>query len=313
MDTGRIFLLPGEMAVKKQPFELATLLGSCVAVCLFNTQGRFGGMNHFLLPHGSDEVSDPGKYGYPSTERLLDLMLRADANARHLQAKIYGGGAVVGHLAAGTAIGEKNILAAHTVLGAHDIPIVDKDIGGSHGRKIFFKNWTGEVEVRQIQKSQFAQDLEAKSQNLKGRKIRVLIVDDSATVRSLLKKGIEQDPELEVVGTAQDAYEARDKFLELDPDVITLDIIMPKLDGVSFLKKIMVYKPKPVIVVSTIAQRGSEMRRRADEVGAAAVIDKEELKIYQGMDKVRQMLCTRIKTVASLPVKKRTAEEVKDI
>jgi two-component system chemotaxis response regulator CheB len=301
------------MAVKKQPFELATLLGSCVAVCLYNTQGHFGGMNHFLLPRGSDEITDPGKYGFPSTERLIDLMLRADANVRHMQAKVFGGGAVVSHLSAGTAIGQKNIETAYTVLGTRDIPIVEKDIGGSHGRKIFFKNWTGEVEVRQIQKSQFTQDLEAKTQNLKGRKIRVLIVDDSATVRSLLKKGIEMDPELEVVGMAQDAYEARDKFLELDPDVITLDIIMPKLDGVSFLKKIMVYKPKPVIVVSTIAQRGSEMRRRADDVGAAAVIDKEELKIYQGMDKIRQMLCARIKTVASLPVKKRTMEEVKDI
>ena len=115
---------------------------------------------------------------------------------------------------------------------------------------------------------------------------RVLVVDDSSAVRTLLTKGIELDPDLAVVGTAEDAYEARSKLLELDPDVITLDIVMPRMDGVTFLKKIMVYKPKPVIIVSTIAQHGSAMRKRAEEIGAAGVIDKEELQIYSRGQKI---------------------------
>ena len=139
------------------------------------------------------------------------------------------------------------------------------------------------------------------------------LVSAEATVRNLLKKGIEQNPNMEVVGEAKDAFEARSLLLEKDPDVVTLDIVMPKMDGITFLKKIMVYNPKPVIIISTIAQENSKMRERAKKIGAVSVIDKENLKIYQGLDRIRNILCSKIETVAVLPVSKKKSAKVVDV
>lgn len=310
MDTKKIFLLPGEMVVKKAPTQMVTLLGSCVAVCLYNPQQKFGGMNHFMLPQGRGGIDERYKFGDYATRRLIELMAKGDSNLRNLKAKVYGGGAVVGQIKNANNIGEKNVLMALNVLDKHGIPIEFQDTGGTQGRKIYFKNWTGEVDARKIQKSEFTKDREEREANLSGRKIRVLVVDDSATVRSLLIKGINRNPQMEVAGEAQDAFEARSMLLEKDPDVITLDIVMPKMDGITFLKKIMVYKPKPVIIVSTIAQENSVMRKRAQKIGAAGVIDKEDLKIYQGFDRIQNILCKKILSVATLPVSKRKKEDV---
>src|ERR1035441_7098756 len=91
-----------------------------------------------------------------------------------------------------------------------------------------------------------------------GRIIKVLIVDDSAIVRKVLTEAISAEADLEVVGTAPDPYIARDKIMALKPDVITLDIEMPRMDGLTFLKKLMHYNPLPVIIISSIGQRSEE-------------------------------------------------------
>lgn len=312
MEKKKIFVLPGEIAVTKQPTVIATLLGSCVAVCLYNTKGQYGGMNHYMLPTGTDH-SMMGKYGEYSTEKLIQSMLKADPVVGNLNAMVYGGGAVVGHLNTGFDIGKRNIEVAIEILKKYNIRVTERQTGGDSGRKIFFDNYTGEVEMRMIQKSELTMQLEAKKKDLAGRRIRVLVVDDSSTVRNILRKALELDQEIHVVGEAEDAFDARNKILELDPDVITLDIIMPKLDGVSFLKKLMVHYPKPVIIVSSVAQKGSKMRLRAQDIGAVDVVDKEDLKLYQGMDTVNRILSAKIKMAAHIHVKKRNAEEVANI
>ena len=91
-----------------------------------------------------------------------------------------------------------------------------------------------------------------------GRKIRVLIVDDSAIVRKMLAEALASEPDMEVVGTAPDPFVARDKIVSLRPDVITLDIEMPRMDGLTFLKKIMKFHPLPVIIISSLAQSSSQ-------------------------------------------------------
>jgi len=106
------------------------------------------------------------------------------------------------------------------------------------------------------------------------RKTRVLIVDDSAIVRKLLSEVLGGQPDLEVVGTAPDPYVARDKILSLHPDVLTLDIEMPRMDGLTFLKKLMRFHPLPVVVISSLAQASSRAAIEALQSGAVDVLAK---------------------------------------
>jgi two-component system, chemotaxis family, protein-glutamate methylesterase/glutaminase len=105
-------------------------------------------------------------------------------------------------------------------------------------------------------------------------KIRVLIVDDSAIVRKLLSEALSEEMDLEVVGTAPDPFVARDKILALQPDVLTLDIEMPRMDGLTFLKKLMHYKPMPVVVISSLGQAGCQAALEALRLGAVEVLAK---------------------------------------
>jgi two-component system chemotaxis response regulator CheB len=106
------------------------------------------------------------------------------------------------------------------------------------------------------------------------RKVRTLIVDDSALVRRILALELSRDPGIEVVGTAPDPYVARDRIVELSPDVLTLDIEMPRMDGLTFLRKLMRYRPMPVVVVSSLTPAGGELALEAIQAGAVEVIAK---------------------------------------
>src|SRR5512142_426103 len=108
----------------------------------------------------------------------------------------------------------------------------------------------------------------------RARRIRVLVVDDSAVVRNVFHQELARDPELEVVGTAPDPYAARDLILAKEPDVITLDVEMPRMDGITFLHKIMRYKPTPVIVVSSLTPAGGALALEALSAGACDVMCK---------------------------------------
>ncbi|HYG34191.1 MAG TPA: response regulator, partial [Clostridia bacterium] len=91
------------------------------------------------------------------------------------------------------------------------------------------------------------------------KKTRVLVVDDSAVVRQAITRVLSRDPEIEVVGTASDPYVARDKILELNPDVLTLDIEMPRMDGLTFLRVLQQHRPLPVVIISSLTQTGSKI------------------------------------------------------
>ncbi len=109
---------------------------------------------------------------------------------------------------------------------------------------------------------------------MSNRPIRVLIVDDSAVVRKLVSNALASDPDIEVVGTAVDPYVARDKIQELNPDVLTLDLEMPRMDGLTFLKIVMSQRPLPVIIMSSLTQRGSTYALEALRLGAFDVLAK---------------------------------------
>jgi len=104
--------------------------------------------------------------------------------------------------------------------------------------------------------------------------IKVLVVDDSALVRKVFSEELARDPQIKVIGSAPDPYVARDRIVQLEPDVITLDVEMPRMDGLTFLRKLMKYHPMPVIVVSSLTPRGGEMAMEALDIGAVDVMCK---------------------------------------
>ena len=103
---------------------------------------------------------------------------------------------------------------------------------------------------------------------------KVLIVDDSALIRQMLEEMLSSDPMIEVVGTAADPYVAREKIKQLHPDVLTLDIEMPRMDGLTFLKNLMRLHPLPVIMVSTLTESGADVTFEALEIGAVDFVTK---------------------------------------
>jgi chemotaxis receptor (MCP) glutamine deamidase CheD len=293
------FLLPGEYHVTKKQMSIDTLLGSCVSVCLYNIKNGHVAMNHFLLDRPKTEANaDIGRYGTTSTDHIISTLMAVDDNPYNYRAQIFGGAAVVDALERGRNIGGRNMLVAHEVLDSHRIRIIKKDIGGTRGRRIKFDTATNTVRCRYTGQTEEAKRLARIRQEIAARDLRILIVDDSATVRRLLRKAIESATDMEVVGEAKDAYEARDLVLSTDPDVLTLDIIMPKLDGLSFLKKLQQFYPKPVVIVSTIAKDSSRVAENAVKYGAAEVIDKESLELYRGMDVVCGILIPKLRSAA---------------
>ena len=135
--------------------------------------------------------------------------------------------------------------------------------------------------------------------------IRVLIVDDSATARAVLREILESDPSIEVVATASDAFVARDKIVELKPDVVCLDVEMPRMDGITFLKKLMHYMPLPVIMVSSLTQSGAKTTLEALEAGAVDFVGKSHSHIYDGKDEMKDELIAKIKMASKAKVFKR--------
>ena len=129
-------------------------------------------------------------------------------------------------------------------------------------------------------------------------KIRVLIVDDSAVVRQTLSSVLSSDPEIEVIATASDPFVAADRIAEQIPDVITLDIEMPRMDGLTFLKKIMSQHPIPVVICSSLADEGAQSTFRALEYGAVEIITKPRLGTKQFLEESRVTICQTVKAAA---------------
>jgi two-component system chemotaxis response regulator CheB len=136
-------------------------------------------------------------------------------------------------------------------------------------------------------------------------KIKVVIVDDSALIRSVMREIISSQPDMEVVGVAPDPIVARDLIRETHPDVITLDVEMPRMDGLDFLERLMRLRPMPVVMVSSLTERGSEITMRALELGAVDFVTKPKLSIQSGMREYAEMIADKVRTAARAKVKAR--------
>ncbi len=133
--------------------------------------------------------------------------------------------------------------------------------------------------------------------------IRVLVVDDSALIRQLLTELLQQAPDIEVVGTARDPYDARERIKQLDPDVLTLDVEMPRMDGITFLRNLMRLRPMPVVMVSSLTEQGSEETLQALELGAVDFVSKPRTDVSHGLEASAEEIIAKVRAAAQARVK----------
>lgn len=130
------------------------------------------------------------------------------------------------------------------------------------------------------------------------KKIKVLCVDDSALVRGLMTEIINSHPDMEVVATAPDPLVARELIKQHNPDVLTLDVEMPRMDGLDFLEKLMRLRPMPVVMVSSLTERGGEITMRALELGAIDFVTKPKLGIRDGLLEYSELIAEKIRAAS---------------
>ena len=145
----RIYLYPGSIAIARVPSVITTILGSCVAVCLWDPVALRGGMNHYILPRGGSSPSP--RYGNHALPMLLDEVLAIDSvHRRNLVAAIFGGASMMNSDTASLKLGERNVLEAREFLARESIAIVDEDVGGREGRKVVFRTADGSGMTRRL-------------------------------------------------------------------------------------------------------------------------------------------------------------------
>jgi two-component system chemotaxis response regulator CheB len=144
-------------------------------------------------------------------------------------------------------------------------------------------------------------------------KIKVLVIDDSALIRSVMKEIIDREKDMECVGAAPDPLVAREMIKSLNPDVLTLDVEMPKMDGLDFLERLMRLRPMPVVMVSTLTERGSDITFRALALGAVDFVSKPKMDIARGMEEYASEITDKIRAAAQARVRKTLTQTALDI
>jgi two-component system, chemotaxis family, protein-glutamate methylesterase/glutaminase len=147
--------------------------------------------------------------------------------------------------------------------------------------------------------------MDVHSNEIKSGKIKVLIVDDSAVVRQALQSILSTDPHIEVLGTAADPFFAAKKIAKEVPDVITLDIEMPRMDGLTFLRKLMAQHPIPVVVISSLTEKGTETALKALEYGAVEIVTKPQMNTREFIEESKIRICDAVKAASKARILKK--------
>src|SRR5512133_1873889 len=145
------------------------------------------------------------------------------------------------------------------------------------------------------------------------KKITVIVVDDSALIRKLLTEIINSQPDMQAIGAAPDPLAAREMIRALNPDVLTLDVEMPKMDGLDFLERLMRLRPMPVLMVSTLTERGSDITFRALALGAVDFVSKPKMDIARGMEEYASEITDKIRAAAQAKVRKTSATPMLEV
>ncbi|MBT3980590.1 MAG: chemotaxis-specific protein-glutamate methyltransferase CheB [Bacteriovoracaceae bacterium] len=286
-----IYLKENEFYFSSEEIYIYTSVSSCVVVSIFDTEKKYGGICHISLGSSSAEKD------HKTAEFLIKALLREfkDGGSRPeaLEAKIVGGCDSLRFTEFHPS--QDNINSTIEVLKRYNLKVVANSTGGSCSVDIKFYPTTGEIRTREKKEKARA-------------KTKVLIVDDSRTIQKLLKKIISEDPRLEVSGVACDAAMAEIEIGKNRPDVITLDIQMPGLNGVEFLEQVIVPKYKiPTIMVSSLKKSESELVLKSLELGAFSYYEKPSFdKINQVKEELTELLYTAGKSevkLANIPKK----------
>jgi len=301
-----VFLRPGELSFETRPTRIVTVLGSCIAVCIFDQRKKIGGMCHYYLPEpAQDKIiteNEEDKYGVFAIKNLLRHFKENGSRREDLLVKVVGGGHVLSQIAqSDDAVGSANIKMARQIIRQFGLRIAAESVGGFHGRKVRFYSESGKLELKRIEKSEensIAGPVTKPSPSSfrYNDKIKVLIVDDSKPVRLVLRKMLEKDSLIEIVGEAVDGIDAEEKVKQLNPDLLTLDIHMPRMDGLTFLGRLMQSHPIPAIIVTAMNLEASGDLFTALEKGAFDYIQKPE---FSNMDEIGAELISKIKEAKS--------------
>lgn len=151
----KLFIYPGKLFTSEAPYYLSTILGSCVAVCIYDDVKKIGGMNHYMLPLWNGEGLASPKYGNVAIDLLINRMLRLGCTRRNLKAKIFGGASVISTKQDMYNIGERNIQIAEDILEKEKIRIIAQSVGGDRGRKILMDTINFQIRHKYIEKKHF--------------------------------------------------------------------------------------------------------------------------------------------------------------
>lgn len=297
-----------ELIATKESIVVSTVLGSCVSVCLYSRTAMAGGMIHYALPKASMNLNeDPLRYGDCAIPMLIrELEKLTGMPGSSFTAKIIGGSDNIGSEKAYHNIGSANIEIAQQLLAKFGIQVLAQEVGGSVGRKALFHVSTGRLQSAFVGPG-FSRPFGEKAIK---RKIRVLIVDDSKTIRELLRRILSQDPEIEIVGQAEDPFQAEAQLIHAKPDVITLDVHMPGMTGVQWLEKLLPRSPIPVVMITSLQLQDGNEVFRALELGAVDYIQKPAL---NEITEVSPIIREKIKEAAKAKVRPNVAKPSQNI
>lgn len=289
----------GELGFSKTGDEFQTVLGSCVCVCIFDSKLKMGGLIHYLLPSrqfSSNKLSinnNPLNFGDTAIPSLLKCFKNAGSNPANLVVYLFGGGSPAQTSPASKLnVGIENLKYAKKILSQYNLSIYKEKTGGS-GMLVKFNTSSGDVFVSQTKNVNLgpieAQKVKTVLNTVKTTSnvvpisqgtivestlIKVLIVDDSNPVRRILRACLEKNKNIKIVGEAPDPIEAEKLRKEFLPDVMTLDVNMPKKDGVTYLGELMAKNPMPVIMISDLSLKEASPVMKALEIGAFDYIQK---------------------------------------
>jgi two-component system, chemotaxis family, protein-glutamate methylesterase/glutaminase len=279
-----IKLKPGEFAYCEEPSIVSTEVDSSVVVCIWDKKRNIGGICSYNKPVNPDKEKFSNEYGNNAILNLVKLFKYNGSEKDDLVSKIIGGGLnKESNVDANHQFGSENTKTALRLLDKFDISVTGNSTGGDKAKKVQFNSSTGKVRFNPVVSDTELQIVKPK---------KILIVDDSAAVRTLLKKMISSDPFFVVMGEARDPIEAMDIIAKEKPDAITLDIHMPRMDGITFLKQYMPKSPIPTIMISAANEGSSSKTLEALSHGAFHYIEKPS---YTNVGEITDELCSILK------------------